>query len=334
MKFSVIIPVYNTEPFLVKCIDSIVNQTYKNLEIIIINDGSTDGSKQIIESYAKIDSRIIAIHQKNGGIGSAYRAAFKISTGDYISFVDSDDFVSLNMFSYLVSKVKKTNPEIIHFGKEFIDILGNSISQVKPENIIFTKSIDNILYEHFEKIKDPSLACKVFKKELFENVVLLNQNIGIDEILYPQLLLKSTSILHIPDIYYYVLIRPTSVSRSNYTIKKIEDYITVHRFICELFEKNKPEFAFYIHIKYIDIAIQVYDQIYNKLEFIESDIVKILKQDILYYYQELKKTNNLNKLNYEYKLKCSTLQNASTIYPIVNNFFWGYKIIKNIVVNL
>jgi glycosyltransferase involved in cell wall biosynthesis len=328
-KITVIIPVYNTEIYLHKCLNSIVNQNYKNLEIIIVNDGSTDGSKNIIDDYAKIDSRIIVLHKENGGIGSALKAAFKIMTGDYIAFVDSDDFISLNMFSDLIIEIKKTNPDMIHFGKEFIDILGNSISKVKPENITYTKSIDNILNEHFEKIKDPSLACRIFRKELFENVVLLNQNIGIDEILYPQLLLKSTSILHIPTIFYYVLIRPTSVSRANYTLKKIEEYITVHRFICELFEKNYTEYAFHAYMKYLNLALPVYEVIVDRMEYSNTEVLNQLKNDIKLNYSKLKFDNKLTDLKFELFIKLKVFIYLPSFYSLIYNMFWFYKGIKS-----
>ncbi|HJA50079.1 MAG TPA: glycosyltransferase, partial [Candidatus Fusicatenibacter intestinipullorum] len=95
VKISVIIPVYNVEKYLKRCLDSVINQTYKNLEIILIDDGSTDNSGKICDEYAQKDERIIVIHKENGGVSSARNKGLDICIGDYISFIDSDDWINL-----------------------------------------------------------------------------------------------------------------------------------------------------------------------------------------------------------------------------------------------
>ena len=94
---SVIVPIYNTELYLDKCMQSILNQTYRNLEIILVDDGSTDNSSQMCDLYAGKDSRIRVIHKENGGQSSARNVGLNVCTGDYISFVDSDDWIELDM---------------------------------------------------------------------------------------------------------------------------------------------------------------------------------------------------------------------------------------------
>ena len=108
-KISVILPVYNVEKYLRKCLDSVINQTYKNLEIILVNDGSTDNSGKICEEYALNDKRIKVIHKENGGISSARNAAIDIAKGQYITFIDSDDDVELDYIGYLYDILKKFN---------------------------------------------------------------------------------------------------------------------------------------------------------------------------------------------------------------------------------
>lgn len=104
-KISVIIPVYNTEKYLKRCLDSIINQTFKNLEIIIVDDGSTDSSPQICDNYAESDDRIRVIHKTNGGLSSARNAGIDIATGIYISFIDSDDYIDIKYFEILYSNI-------------------------------------------------------------------------------------------------------------------------------------------------------------------------------------------------------------------------------------
>lgn len=106
-RVSVIIPVYNVEKFILKTVESVMNQDYKDVEIILVNDGSPDNSAQIIDELAKRDSRIICIHKENGGVSSARNAGLKIATGEYVTFIDGDDWVEPNYISYLLELVEK-----------------------------------------------------------------------------------------------------------------------------------------------------------------------------------------------------------------------------------
>ena len=115
IKISVIVPIYNVEQYLSQCLDSIINQTYTNLEIILINDGSTDNSEKICNQYKLLDPRIIVIHKTNGGLSDARNTGIKIATGDYISFVDADDFIDKNMYTILFQKINTTNADIIWY---------------------------------------------------------------------------------------------------------------------------------------------------------------------------------------------------------------------------
>ena len=105
---SIIVPIYNVEKYIHKCIESIINQTYKNLEIILVDDGSPDNCGNICEEYAKNDSRIKVIHKENNGLSSARNAGLEICKGDYIGFVDSDDYIELNMYEVLINALKNT----------------------------------------------------------------------------------------------------------------------------------------------------------------------------------------------------------------------------------
>lgn len=113
---SIVVPVYNVEKYLVKCLDSLVNQTYKNTEIIIVNDGSTDGSLDIIQKYAQEDSRILIVNKVNGGLASARNAGVSVSKGEYIWHVDSDDYAELSALSKMVTYALVKNADIVVTG--------------------------------------------------------------------------------------------------------------------------------------------------------------------------------------------------------------------------
>ena len=109
---SVIVPVYNVEKFIFKTVNSILNQDYKNIEIILVDDGSPDNSARIIDELAKKDNRIVCVHKENGGVSSARNAGLKIATGEYVTFIDGDDWVEPNYVSYLLNLVEKNKCEI------------------------------------------------------------------------------------------------------------------------------------------------------------------------------------------------------------------------------
>lgn len=109
---SVVVPVYNVEKYLEKCVDSILNQTYENLEIFLVDDGSLDNSGYICDEYAKKDKRIIVIHKANGGLSDARNVAIDQATGKYITFIDSDDYVALDMIEFLYHNIKENSAEI------------------------------------------------------------------------------------------------------------------------------------------------------------------------------------------------------------------------------
>ena len=113
MKVSVIIPVYNVLPYLQRCLDSVISQTLRDIEIIIVDDGSTDGSSEFVDEYALKDERIKVIHKENGGLMSAWTTGVRASNGDYIGFVDSDDYISLEMYDRLYSAAAQYNADIV-----------------------------------------------------------------------------------------------------------------------------------------------------------------------------------------------------------------------------
>ncbi len=118
-KISVIIPVYNVEKYLSQCLESVIHQTYKNLEIIIVNDGSKDGSIDICNEYIKKDKRIKYVYQKNMGLSAARNTGIKNATGDYIHFIDSDDFIPLNYYEKMVNAIGSTDADIVCGGFYF-----------------------------------------------------------------------------------------------------------------------------------------------------------------------------------------------------------------------
>ena len=147
---SVIVPMYNVEEFLPRCIDSIINQTHKNIEIILVDDGSPDRSGEIAEEYAEKDERIKVIHQENRWLGGARNSGMRIATGKYVLFVDSDDYIRLDMCELLFNKIEKDNVDLVFFDLYGVDENENIVSTgslpFEPDRIYKNNDAKEILY--------------------------------------------------------------------------------------------------------------------------------------------------------------------------------------------
>ncbi|MFR5876150.1 MAG: glycosyltransferase family 2 protein [Eubacterium sp.] len=173
---SVIVPVYNVEKYLDECVESIVNQTYKNLEIILVDDGSTDNSYQMCNKWAEKDGRIKVIHKKNGGTSSAKNCAIGIAQGDYVGFIDSDDFIDNDMFELLLNNALEYSAEISRCSYRFFEN-GKFVdsNEINDEIKIYTSEqiIDDLKYSGNLR----SIACnKLFLKKAIVNV-RFNENL-------------------------------------------------------------------------------------------------------------------------------------------------------------
>lgn len=168
-KISIIIPIYNVEKYLKKCLDSVVKQTYTNLEIILVNDGSTDNSKSIAEKYVKNDERVILINKENGGLSDARNYGIERATGKYITFIDSDDEITEDYVEYLMNLIKKYNTDIsiasyrlvcknksFDYGKNY-----------KEEKITGKECLKRMLLDEGFTV---SAWAKMYKADLFDNV--------------------------------------------------------------------------------------------------------------------------------------------------------------------
>ena len=143
-KISIIIPVYNGEEFLKRCLDSIIVQTYQNWELIIVNDGSTDKTKDIIEEYIEKDKRIVVINKDNSGVSDSRNIGIDYSTGDYITFVDADDFLEKNMLLSIIELLNKEKYDVIRYN------YFKNYSNNKEIKNIYDKNITNRVLEKNE----------------------------------------------------------------------------------------------------------------------------------------------------------------------------------------
>ena len=326
-KITVIIPVYNAEKYIDRCLFSICNQMYSNLEIIIINDGSKDSSYDICKKYSEVDSRIKLISQKNQGVSVARKNGILVSTGDYITFVDSDDYLAEDMYQNMMLVNKEGNIDIIESGYIFIDEKDRVLNKIilKDETIIGKEKIlekylssNNSLY---------FLWNKLYRRELFKNMSFSEFSFSEDYLW--NIFLHSNCTKKIITQYagYFYMKNMNGACNSFYNLKKI-DGILAGREARSYLESNYKKFVKYA-VKYtIQYELFIYsifslDKI-KKKEFLEK-IVNFFEEDY-----ELYKKYKINKIcSKSNRVAIELFKFSPTIYLIINSIYLRLKNINN-----
>ena len=270
-KISVIIPVYNSEKYLCKCLDTITLQTYSNLEIICVNDGSTDGSKDILEEYAQKDNRIIIINQENSGQSVARNKGLEIATGEYISFIDSDDWISLSLYQKFVNALNLVNSDIdIYMFNAEIHPINQSLTDISEKHIFNLKKWKikngNLLYG-VDSCSNPfdanmSACNKIYKKSYLNylNLKFEENLIFEDKVFHFESFLRTQKIYITNDSLYHYRQHSDSTMhtiKSNvFDVFKIISLIEKALIDSNTYEKNKYAFfQFFIrHFIYLLFA--------------------------------------------------------------------------------
>ncbi len=211
---SVIIPVYNIKEYLPRCVRSVSAQTYKNLQIILVDDGSTDGTAPLCDELARDDYRIMVHHKKNGGSSSARNAGLKLAEGEYIGFVDSDDYIEPEMYERLLKGMEESGAYIAQAGRDEIDEQGNRLPDicVPPDKDTLYPAKD-FLRELLLHKGDCSFCTKLFRRELFEERSFPEGKLNEDFRLLLHMLSEGEQILSLPYRGYHVFYRQGSNSR-------------------------------------------------------------------------------------------------------------------------
>lgn len=220
---SVIIPVYKVEQYLNQCIESIVNQTYKNLEIILVDDGSPDQCPVICDEWSKKDTRIKVIHKANGGLSSARNAGLDVCSGDYLMFVDSDDYCALNICEVLLNLAETNQADFTMCGVRLFDEIHPLKQNSQPEQT-FVYSGQEVIKQLYQT-KIPYLVTawgKLYKKKLFSSLRYPVGKLHEDEFVLAELLHQTNCFVYVSKGMYFYLQRPSSITK-NVTQKNIQN---------------------------------------------------------------------------------------------------------------
>jgi len=275
-KISIIIPIYNSEKYLSKCLDSVINQTYNNLEIILVNDGSIDNSINVMKEYARKNKRIIIIDKKNTGVSSTRNEGIKKATGDYIMFLDSDDWLEIDAVERMYNILCDTGVDAVRCNYKIVKN-NQIIEHGNVNNEIMNRVIDNpkeIINNFFTKPKTLPCYSVLF---LFDSKykVYFDEKIGFmeDVIFYNDLLSSIGSIYLINDELYNYYYNDTS--RVNATSNYQKNILEICK-VNEILRKKNPEFAKKINTKHLSIIlsylsksvnnhVQNYNLLYNTI---------------------------------------------------------------------
>lgn len=228
---SVVIPVYNVEKYLAKCIESVQNQTLENIEIVLVDDGSTDKSGAICDEYALKDERIVVIHQRNGGLAHARNTGIELARGEYIGFIDSDDWIDITMYEELVNEFAKKDIDVVCSGIKLVGSTGDikEIEYVKENVILKGEEISRLLLK-----RKFSVSCcnKLFKRNLFKDrhFTVGKTNEDFELLFYLFLQVKQVGIL--ANSYYYYRKNETSITSGIKNVKIFDLYYNA----CECLE--------------------------------------------------------------------------------------------------
>lgn len=237
MKISVIVPVYNCEPYVERCVRSIMAQTYTDLEIICINDGSTDGSGELLDNLADEDDRILVVHQENAGASAARNAGLDLATGAFITFVDSDDAIEPDMYETLMPYFEDESVDIVHCGYKRVHLDG-SIKDVNGTG----KIVHQNKYEAAEclavgRLFVGSLWNKLFRADLFHSIRMDTQLvINEDVLILAELLNCARNVVYIDIGKYLFYERGSSVTSVTKQFKKLMDCFAVAERILNIYQ--------------------------------------------------------------------------------------------------
>lgn len=312
-KISIIVPVYNTEKYLSKSINSLINQTLKDIEIILVNDGSTDGSRNICEEFERKDNRIKLINKENGGQGSARNRGLEVAKGDYIAFIDSDDYINPEMYEKMYNSIKKYNCDVVVCQVNMVDedgnILSSKINKSKHGNI---ESGEQAI-KRYLKYGRWSPWDKLYKREVMKDVKFLeNRTCAEDHAVIIPILKNVNKMVTIDDYLYNYLVREDSTTNSKFSIKNFDSVYVWEHVLDQAKDMKNEEILSRVHAKVFSSYIDL--------------INGVIRNEAYQYGKDIKLIINKIKDRYKYiNSNCYLLKQYKIGGYIISKNFYLYK---------
>jgi len=260
-KISVIVPVYNIEKCVDRCVKSIVNQTYSNLEIILIDDGSTDKSGELCDKWASLDNRIIVLHKENEGLSDARNSGLDIATGEYIGFVDGDDWIAEDMYSYLYSITKATDADIAICGHYIVmdqgEVIENSVCDI---NIREYESVDAVWMLIQDELLHSYAWDKLYRRQLFDKIAYPSKCYDEDMFTTYRLFIKANKVVCGCELKYYYFQRSDSILQTRGEKLDWDQFCVYEEWYLEL-SKLYPKWEKYLLLKWLAFSVCAYNSL-------------------------------------------------------------------------
>lgn len=311
-KVTIIIPVYKVEEYLDRCLNSVIKQTYTNLEIILIDDGSPDRCYDLCDSWKLKDSRIKVIHKKNGGLSSARNAGLDIATGDYIAFVDSDDYIASNMIEIMLDAALRNNVNVVCCGRTRVSKKSKIEMFTLPQEQLITgqEAIKQIL---IGGSVEEAAWDKLYKADIFNKRRFPNGEINEDIVQTIEILGENKWIVHVGRALYYYCENQNSITTSKYNPKKkicIKHLDQISKYLKE----NCPQLlkCFYdLELRYCQGVLYLLLDNAETLKNNKNDYMEVYKR----FKGAFKKTNGGKKQNPKERIKGYMIF-SKTYFPI------------------
>lgn len=307
IKVSVIVPVYNVEKYLKKCLDSVVNQTLKDIEIVIVNDGSPDNSELIIDEYTNKYKNILSLKKQNGGLSSARNYGLKHAHGQYVVFLDSDDYIDLNMLKDMYVEVTKRKLDILVCDHYKVYETNDNKTLIKSNLKYSNDDIKNYI------ISSPAASLKMFKRNLFDDDFLFTEGIYYEDLsLMPTFIVKTKKIGFIDKPYYYYLQRNSSIMHQKEFNKKQLDIFRVLNNIKNIYIKNNIYEDYKKEIEYLYITHLLRTATLRFLKFGNvEEYLKMINDTMKKEFPNWSKNVYFKKSSYKLKLICYLAYNKN-----------------------
>ncbi len=258
---SVIIPVYKVEPYLRRCVDSVIGQTYQNLEIILVDDGSPDRCGEMCDELAQKDSRIRVLHKENGGLSDARNAGLDVMNGEYVGFVDSDDWISPNMYEVLLDRLIAEKAQISCCGMVRCTDNGELFSLNPNREEKFTLSGEAAQMELLRNYRiTNSMNDKLFSADIFNDLRMKKGVLFEDMQLQYRCIAKASRVTYIGAPLYCYYMAPGSISRGKYTFKHYDEVLNSEERI-RYYEEYFPNCVPLAYAMHIDICMSVVQKV-------------------------------------------------------------------------
>ncbi len=306
-KISIIIPIYNVEKYLPACVESILQQTYKNLEVILVDDGSPDRCPVICDELAQKDDRIRVIHQKNKGLSGARNTGIDNAQGDYLIFVDSDDTVEQTLVEELYTYAEKWNCAIVACGRNYIFEDGQIVCKIAHDESKVYGFEEAMQEMNSFRLFDMSAWAKIYRKELFEDIRFPEGKLSEDYYIMYKLFDKAQTIGYVAKPLYNYLQRQSSISRN----KKINhDFADAAKKQMEFLDDKYPQMSVLGHTAYASANLTVYDfYLKNGVKCPKDKLLEFKKavRDNLVYIRKNKNISKAKRIQFELFDKCAVI---------------------------